>query len=105
LTIDDDVAVALERLRRKRNASLKELINEVLRRGLNEIDTPQKHRKPYRPRRWTWARRGFRTSTILPKFSRSSKVKGSSDSGGCESSHLRLQQQFSTAREGAELAG
>ena len=48
LTIDDDVAVALERLRRKRNASLKQLINEVLRRGLNEVDTPQKHRKPYR---------------------------------------------------------
>lgn len=37
LTIDDDVAVRLERLRRAGNASLRELINEALRRGIKEM--------------------------------------------------------------------
>jgi len=37
LTLDDDVAAALERLRRTRNASLKDLVNEALRRGLDNI--------------------------------------------------------------------
>jgi len=43
LTIDDDVAVLLERLRLKRNVGLEELVNEALRRGLGEmIATPTK---------------------------------------------------------------
>jgi hypothetical protein len=48
LTIDDDVAATLERLRRDRDASLKDLINEALRRGLHDMNTPPKQRKPYR---------------------------------------------------------
>jgi hypothetical protein len=48
LTIDEDVAVMLERLRRKREASLKDLINEALRRGLRDMNTPPKQQKPYR---------------------------------------------------------
>jgi len=36
LTLDDDVTVQLERLRRARDASLKDLVNEALRRGLRE---------------------------------------------------------------------
>ncbi len=36
LTLDDDVAVQIERLRRQRDASLKDIVNEVLRRGLME---------------------------------------------------------------------
>ena len=50
LTIDDDVAVALERLRRDRDASLKEVINEALRRGLRDMAAPPKRRKPFRTR-------------------------------------------------------
>jgi hypothetical protein len=50
LTIDDDVALALERLRKSRSASLKELINEVLRRGLKEMGAPRKPREPFRTR-------------------------------------------------------
>jgi len=45
LTIDDDVAVTLERLRRAREASLKELINEALRRGLKDMSGPTKRRQ------------------------------------------------------------
>jgi len=50
LTIDDDVAVQIERLRRDRDASLKAVVNDVLRRGLHEVDAPPKKRKPFRTR-------------------------------------------------------
>jgi predicted CopG family antitoxin len=49
LTIDDDVAAQLERLRRgRRDASLKDIINEALRRGLKEMTARPKKRKPFR---------------------------------------------------------
>jgi ribbon-helix-helix CopG family protein len=48
LTIDDDVAAQLERLRRSRDVSLKELINDALRRGLQELSTKPKPKKPFR---------------------------------------------------------
>ena len=50
LTIDDDVAVALERLRKSRDASLKDVVNDLLRRGLRDVNGPPKPRKPYRTR-------------------------------------------------------
>jgi hypothetical protein len=50
LTIDDDVAAAIERLRRGREASLKEIINEALRRGIKEMSAPAKQRKRFRTR-------------------------------------------------------
>jgi hypothetical protein len=50
LTIDDDVAAALERLRRSENKSLKELVNHTLRRGLEQLNAPLKPRKPFRTR-------------------------------------------------------
>jgi hypothetical protein len=37
LTLDDDVAAALERLRREKDVSLKEVVNDTLRKGLQEI--------------------------------------------------------------------
>ena len=50
LTIDDDVAVVLERLRKSRDASLKDLINEALRRGIRDMTQRPKARKPFRTR-------------------------------------------------------
>jgi hypothetical protein len=50
LTLDDDVAAQLERLRKKRDASLKEIINDVLRRGLRDAESPSKARKPFQTR-------------------------------------------------------
>jgi hypothetical protein len=50
LTIDDDIAAALERLRKSEDKSLKELINQALRRGLEELNAPAKLRKPFRTR-------------------------------------------------------
>jgi hypothetical protein len=48
LTIDDDVAVRLERVRRERDANLKDVVNDALRRGLDNIEAPPKPRKPFR---------------------------------------------------------
>jgi Ribbon-helix-helix protein, copG family len=50
LTLDDDVAVQLERLRRARDANLKELVNEALRRGLRDMTARPKGRRPFRTR-------------------------------------------------------
>jgi len=36
LTIDDDVAAALERLQKKRGASFEKIVNDLLRSGLKE---------------------------------------------------------------------
>jgi hypothetical protein len=50
LTIDDDIAAELERLRRSQDVALKELVNDALRRGLRELTSPPKKRKPFRTR-------------------------------------------------------
>jgi hypothetical protein len=50
LTLDDDVAAMLERLRRSRRISLKRLINEALRRGLNDMGRPRRPREKIRTR-------------------------------------------------------
>jgi hypothetical protein len=50
LTLDDDVAAALERLRQSRVVSLKDLINEALRRGLRELNSRPKRRARFRTR-------------------------------------------------------
>jgi len=45
LTIDDDVAVQLKRLHREQDVNFKQLVNEVLRRGLRDMKgAPQKRR-------------------------------------------------------------
>jgi len=48
LTIDDDVAAQVERLRRGRDMSLRDLINEALRRGLRDMSARSKKREPFR---------------------------------------------------------
>jgi hypothetical protein len=47
LTIDDDVAAQIERLRRSREVSLRDLINEALRRGLQDMMSKPKKREPF----------------------------------------------------------
>ncbi len=41
LTLDDDVARLLERVRRRRGTSLKQLVNEALREGLSRLEAPR----------------------------------------------------------------
>ena len=50
LTLDDDVAAVLERMRKSRDVSLKELVNEALRRGLKDMSSRPKRRERLRTR-------------------------------------------------------
>lgn len=50
ITIDDDVAASLERLRRARDGSFKDLVNEALRRGIKDMTARAKPREPFRTR-------------------------------------------------------
>jgi hypothetical protein len=50
LSLDKDVAAALERLRKSRKASLKQVVNEALRRGLGEMASPPARRARVRTR-------------------------------------------------------
>lgn len=48
LTLEDDVAVRLERLKDERGESFKAVVNDTLRRGLDALDRPPAERPPYR---------------------------------------------------------
>ena len=48
LSLDDDVAALLERVRKVRKASLKQVVNEALRAGLVQIAMPASTRSKYR---------------------------------------------------------
>lgn len=50
LTLEDDVAVQIERLRRARDMSLKDIVNDALRRGLRDMTTKPRKREPFRTR-------------------------------------------------------
>jgi Arc/MetJ family transcription regulator len=50
LTIDDDVAAELERLRRTRDARMKDLVNDALRLGLRQMTDRPKRKRPFRTR-------------------------------------------------------
>ncbi|MDP2959723.1 MAG: ribbon-helix-helix domain-containing protein [Longimicrobiales bacterium] len=47
LTLDDDVAAQVERLRAETDASLKDLVNEALRLGLKAMAEPPEPGPPY----------------------------------------------------------
>ena len=50
LTLDKDVAVALERLRKARKSSLKTVVNDALRQGLGQMASPPPTRRTPRTR-------------------------------------------------------
>jgi len=50
LTIDEDNAARLERMRKERDLSLKEVVNEALRLGLNEMAQPATKSRPFQTR-------------------------------------------------------
>jgi len=47
LSLDDDVAVLIERARAKGGWSLKDVVNEALRRGLRQMEEPEPERPRY----------------------------------------------------------
>ncbi|MGA1864417.1 MAG: DUF2191 domain-containing protein [bacterium] len=46
LTLDEDVSALLERLRKNRKVNFKVLVNEALRKGLQEMIRPSRRSKP-----------------------------------------------------------
>jgi len=50
LTLDDDVAAALERLRKQRKQSYKDLVNEIMRQGLQQMKPRQRKCTRYETR-------------------------------------------------------
>ena len=48
LSIDEDVAVLLDRLQRERDATFKQIVNEALRQGLERMSRPAVSKKPFR---------------------------------------------------------
>jgi hypothetical protein len=50
LTLDEDVAALLRRVQEARKASLKELVNDALRQGLQQMVAPPPRRPAYRTR-------------------------------------------------------
>lgn len=50
LTLDPDVAILLDRLRREKEKTMKELINEGLRVGLRTLESPEPRRESFTTR-------------------------------------------------------
>lgn len=50
LTLDDDVTVLLERVRKERRARLKPVVNEALRLGLLAMNAPSPKRRAFKTR-------------------------------------------------------
>ena len=50
LTLDDDVAARLERVMEKRRQTLKAVVNDALRAGLQALDKARPAARPYRVR-------------------------------------------------------
>jgi hypothetical protein len=50
LTLDPDIAEELKRLQRESDRSWKDLVNDALRRGLQDIAGAKKKHKPFRTR-------------------------------------------------------
>jgi hypothetical protein len=48
LTLDDDVAALLARIREEKKLGMKEAINEALRFGLHQMAAPPQKRKPFK---------------------------------------------------------
>ncbi len=47
LTLDDDVAKRIDRLRRQRDMTLRDVVNEALREGLPQLEAPDRPRKAH----------------------------------------------------------
>ena len=48
LSLEDDVAVLLEKVRKTKGLSYKQIVNSALRVGLRELTTPDRRRRSFR---------------------------------------------------------
>jgi hypothetical protein len=65
LTLDEDNARRLTRLRKERDISLKDAVNEVIRRGLDEAERPFRPAEPFKTRVFPAAQPLFKDSEEL----------------------------------------
>jgi hypothetical protein len=91
LTLDDDVAATLERLRRNRT-SLKHLVNEALRRGLNDTGRRRRPREYVRTRAVALGRVRIASIDNIGEALPLSKAKTSSDTDRCQHPGLRARE-------------
>ena len=47
LTLEDDVAKRIERLRKRRGLTLRDVVNQALREGLPQLEAPKRARKTH----------------------------------------------------------
>lgn len=78
LTLDDDVTARLERLRRKRKASFKQIVNDAMRAGLDALEKPRPL-KPFRTIRPSRTEPYRQPRTTSRRCSRASKATITSD--------------------------
>jgi hypothetical protein len=45
---DPDVAIELKRLRKKRDVALRDLVNDLVRRGIRDLNAPARKKEPFR---------------------------------------------------------
>ena len=69
LTLDDDNAIRLERLRVARDVSFKEIVNDVLRKGLAEEERPfRRNDTPIEMPLWHGGETNFRNTAELKEL-------------------------------------
>ena len=77
LTLDDDVAARLEQLRRDRDESLKDIVNDALRRGLDDLTRRPQQESRSGPKVLIWGGYDCPASTTSAKLSLRLKMKPS----------------------------
>lgn len=68
LTIEPDNAARLNRLRKERDLSFKEIVNNALREGLDKLENASRTRKPFRIRVFHGAKPRFNSPEELKEL-------------------------------------
>jgi hypothetical protein len=68
LTLEKDVAIALEKLQQKRDSSFKDVVNQALRQGIKAMNASDKPRKPFQTKGVDLGAPLFKTPQELKKL-------------------------------------
>src|SRR5215467_11880184 len=98
LTLDPDVSVQIEALRRDQGLSLKDAVNHALRRGLRAMAEGGKAREAFVTRSVDLGEPRVPLDDIAEALAAKRKVKAFVDPGRCKPADLRRQCRRSSAR-------
>jgi hypothetical protein len=105
LSLDDDVAVLLEQMRKARDTTFKRVVNDALREGLARLSSPAEPGH-FVPSRSIWGAAIIPTWTMSGKFwMRRNGAEPADDSGRREPAGLCLGPQIPLARNSRSVAG